>query len=271
MGRMWLPLGGMPPQFLPQAAGVARPASPGQLGSKSPLLLRRRTLPQYQPAAAKEHTLEIGEDAVAVINRMRSCVQELDQIYSTSAATAGAATCPSMRYDVDDELLQPSFVWPLLGKLNAKQSAARYGVATRRMWQSVCCMPPPMHAEVATPAGFDFSAYVAGNLVPAKDQPGAHKSQWYGHFVVEAGRGVSYSYVTDENCQCGCLIGDELLSLEWQIDLKDRSDVDAGAAPHLAASFFMLHATFSCIMEFWSRQAVRRWICQICVDILQPA
>ncbi|KAL7724557.1 hypothetical protein ACLKA6_012868 [Drosophila palustris] len=111
MGRMWLPLGGMPPQFLPQAAGVPPQDVPvvqgavktafsfaWTIGKKSPLLLRRRIpSPQSQPAAAKEHTLEIEEEptngppkgyviivvvvavAVAVINRMRSCVQELDQ------------------------------------------------------------------------------------------------------------------------------------------------------------------------------------------------
>ncbi|KAL7724548.1 hypothetical protein ACLKA6_012860 [Drosophila palustris] len=155
MGRMWLPLGGMPPQFLPQAAGVPPqdvPVAQGAvktafsfawtIGKKSPLLLRRRIpSPQSQPAGAKEHTLEFEEEptngppngyviivvvvAVAVINRMKSCVQELDQ----------------------------DFVHDL---------------------------PPPLEPPHAPACGY---------LVLAKDQPGAHKSQWNGHFVVEAGRG----------------------------------------------------------------------------------
>ncbi|KAL7724434.1 hypothetical protein ACLKA6_000736 [Drosophila palustris] len=67
-----------------------------------------------------------------------------------SAATAEAATCSSMR-------------------------AATHGVATRRMWQSLCCMHSPKYTGVATSVGFAFSAYIAGNLVLAKDQPGSHK------------------------------------------------------------------------------------------------
>ncbi|KAM8702893.1 hypothetical protein ACLKA7_005263 [Drosophila subpalustris] len=160
----------VPPQDVLVVQGAVKTAFSfaWTIGKKSPLLLRRRIpSPQYQPAAAKEH---IGDwrrankwpakgyiivvavaVAVAVINRMRSCVQELDQ----------------------------DFVHDL---------------------------PPPLEPPHA-PA--------CGNLVLAKDQPGAHKSQWNGHFVVEAGRG-GYSCLPDEFCQCGCLIGVAVNT--WQLE-----------------------------------------------------